>query len=137
MCDPDHRVKLCTCSGPGPIKRPYWTLTRRDPDDIDDDIRAVGSIEVIDPPFEEAVLTAKLRDDLNRFDAFDTDMGLTEGDVLDLALETMDLTFEFTEGRLQSSDGFPPRHSRGDLVGTGGFRHGARFRNGSDRDRFA
>ena len=135
MCDPDHRVKLCTCSGPGPIKRPYWTLTRRDPDDIDDDIKAVGSIEVIDPPFEEAVLTAKLRDDLNRFDAFDTDMGLTEGDVLDLALETMDLTFEFTDGRWQSPAPFADPPGRGELVGVGGFRHAAPFRDCSDRDR--
>ncbi|SLN49739.1 hypothetical protein ROJ8625_02447 [Roseivivax jejudonensis] len=121
MCEPGEKLKLCTCTGPGPLKRPYWTLKRRDPERADPDLMAVGSCEMVRHSFEEKLLRSKILEDINRFDAFDTEMTLADGDILELALDRMDLTFRFTGGRWQDADDLGDRRSAGDLVGVGRF----------------
>lgn len=80
MCQPGLRVKFCTCAADEWLGYPRWELWRSTKEPDDWDRYAVG--EIMPPPLEHRLLTERVLQDLNRNDAFDMDLGFTDGDRL-------------------------------------------------------
>lgn len=78
MCQSGLNVKFCTWSGDEPLDYPRWELWRPEPEMWD--LHAVGSL--MPPALEAELLADRVLQDLNRADAFDTDLGFRAGDKL-------------------------------------------------------
>ena len=80
MCQPGLRIKFCTCATDEPLEYPRWELWRpkKEPDEWR--MHAVG--EIMPPTLEHRLLRDRVLQDLNRPDAFDMDLGFSDGDRL-------------------------------------------------------
>lgn len=94
MCQPSLRAKFCTCTGDEPLGYPRWELWRSEQDQNDPELRMVGLF--MPPSLDHELLVDRVLQDLNRPDAFDTDIGFRDGDKLVLRWREDDfMTFRY------------------------------------------
>lgn len=102
MCTPGLRARFCTCAGNKPLGYPRWELWRPEPELNELRLNVVGSF--MPPPLDYKLLIDRLLQDLNRPDAFDTDLGFRTHDELVLHWREDDwMVFCFDEGRWTES----------------------------------
>lgn len=80
MCQPSLRAKFCTCADDKPLGYPRWELWRSSPKQDDLELHMVGSFTP--PALDHEFLVDRVLHDLNRPDAFDTELGFHDGDKL-------------------------------------------------------
>ena len=80
MCQPSLRAKFCTCASDKPVGYPRWELWRSNQEQDNLEVHAVGSF--MPPELDHELLVDRVLHDLNRPDAFDTDLGFQNGDKL-------------------------------------------------------
>ena len=80
MCQRGLRAKFCTCTGDEPLGYPRWELWRSERELDELELLVVGSF--MPPSLDHQLLVDRVLQDLNRPDAFDTDLGFRDGDKL-------------------------------------------------------
>ena len=80
MCQRGLRAKFCTCAGDEPLGYPRWELWRSERELEELELLVVGSF--MPPALDHELLVDRILQDLNRPDAFDTDLGFLDGDKL-------------------------------------------------------
>lgn len=80
MCQSSLRAKFCTCVDDKPLGYPRWELWRSNHKQDDLELHMVGSF--MPPALDHELLVDRVLHDLNRPDAFDTNLSFHDGDKL-------------------------------------------------------
>ena len=98
MCQPGLTTKFCTCADEADLSYPIWELWRSDEPDDSLRLHVVG--EIMRPSLEHELLVDRLAQDLNRPDAFDTNLGFRDGDSMILRFDEIKAyAFQFDDGK--------------------------------------
>jgi len=105
MCQPSLRAKFCTCAGDEALGYPCWELWRSEREQDELELLVVGSF--MPPSLDHELLVDRVLQDLNRSDAFDTDLDLSDGDKLVLRWSEDDcIVFRYESQRWRESWGW-------------------------------
>jgi hypothetical protein len=97
MCQSGLQAKFCTCVSDEPLGYPHWELWRPGSELNKLMLSAVGSF--MPPSLDHELLVDRVLQDLNRPDAFDTDLGFHDSDKLVLLWSEDDCMVFRYEGR--------------------------------------